>query len=378
MAIRTEPTSSESLKSDAIESKPNIYSSTGLPEKSISTQLGASSSMITQEVDVATTEDTVVKKPIYTTIKVATDAESIKDAIEKAQPFTKLSFGRGFQMDINEKGVKTFQLRYSIGKGSTKSLGRYPDVDFYQAQIKAEILREQVNVAREIKQDKAFKARLTKPKAKKLAWNVSANNFKSEADAAKFISKLFEPDNGIHQEIILAVWLQMLIPSRASELLCAQWSNVDLSSGVWKVKVPAKYRQFNPEFECLSEEATARLRELEQMYELSRFKNGGYLFPSLSNLVTKKAEREKILTDEMQKIWLDYHPDIFINFFITMANKFSYFQPEFIEAMTTHKDNKNKIYNNPDLLNQRKALANWWGAELKRLRDKPQTDKVIF
>lgn len=321
----------------------------------------------------STTNGIVQKSPIVRTIKGATEAD-----IENAKPSTKLVFGDGFQIFINEKGTKYFQQRFCLqGSGSTRNLGTYPDMQFDQAREEARTVRAKVKLARQTKSKAAFKSRLNKPKAKDRRGGDRSPNFKNIEHAGEFIRDLFG-NNNIETEIRLAIWLQMLIPSRPSELLCAQWADINRESKQWTINIQGKNDPrvsafFNPHVEFLSTPAIAALDEL---YPLT---DRNYLFPSLSDPNMKKSDRDNRITNEIEKIWLDYQPKVFQNFFITMANKFSYFRPEFIEAMMTHKDKKACIYNEPSLSQQKRALAEWWGEKLKMvMMPKIQTGNLIY
>lgn len=298
---------------------------------------------------------------------------SKEEDIEHTQPSKLLFFGDGIYVRVNKRGdKKSFRVRISLGgKDKWETLGIYPDMNLSQAREKAKTKRGEVGNIRQKKADAAWSVFLTKNseiKRKKKDESEEYPSFKGMEDAGAFIRNLFEYKDS--DEIRLAIWLQMLIPSRTSELLCAKWKDVDGNSSQWTIDKNEKTNENSkswvpPQVEHLSQSARAAFDELHKLTGTS-----DYLFPSLFRMT--KAGRDKTIAQAIERIGLNYpiEPGMFRNFFRSMATKYSFFNPEFIEAMITHKHVNGSIYNFPYYNRQRCALAEWWGDELMRLSNK--------
>lgn len=289
--------------------------------------------------------------------------------IHDAKPLDHLKCGGGLYLSVNGKGDKYFQVRLSIdGKSTTRRLGKFPRLDLAQAREVAEKYNSDLAKARQKKRKAAFNKDLIKPKPKTSGESAKFPCFLNTDDVRRFIGNL-SSSASLSEEIKFAIWLQILIPSRPSELLCAKWSEFDLNYSQWMVvkKVSAKPKKGNyypPQFEYLSPSALGALQDL--YVEPGRTE---YIFPELSRL-TERIREEKIAQGK-QMCGLSYPFDFygFREFFRAMACRDSCFLPEFIDAVIAHKDGKGSVYNNVSYNPQRRALAEWWGSEMAKLRE---------
>lgn len=292
--------------------------------------------------------------------------------ILNAQPLDKLKLGEGLYLWINKKGnKKTFKFRIHFnGQDRWVTVGQYPAMSVEEARKTANTkYRADVENARQNKSDLEWDLHLERGIQKKVKSDIEKYpSFNNIEDAGEFIRNLlnYRPPS----EIRLAIWLQMLMPSRTTELLTAKWSDFNGETRQWAISVkkaakPDIYSYTLLQIEYISPAAHLALHEL-----LALTGNGPHLFPSLCDPTISTTDRNKIIAKEIEKIWMKYPvtPATFRNFFITTANKESYFRPEFIKAMVTHKDGINSIYNSFNCIPQKRALAEWWGEELKRIK----------
>src|SRR5687768_3132900 len=102
---------------------------------------------------------------------------------------------------------------------------------------------------------------------------------KSREDAAQFLRNLFEYPG--RAETRLAIWLQMLMATRPSELRLAEWIEFDLEKRVWTIpleRMRNRKHMTEPHIVTLSHQAVAALKELHDFTSYSKL-----LFPSLTN-----------------------------------------------------------------------------------------------
>ena len=320
-------------------------------------EAGADSSQGSPPTATKTPKD---KKPPFTTKKGISKESDIKGAA----PSTILNFGEGLQMKVDEKGVKSFQQRYCVvGKGSMRSLGKYPEMTFEQALVAAINVRTEVKLERQKKSYSAFKARLRKSNRENKNENENPLIFKLD-QAGQFIRDLFA-DKTLDEEIRKAIWLLMLIPSKQSELLRAKWQEIDFVNSQWLVNFknvmnPVNNGRINSQIAFLSERAIYELNELKKLTG-----NSEYLFPKLA-----KHGRDKLISNAIENIGLNYpsEPNVFRNFFIAMAKHHSFYRPEFVEDMLAHSDGNNAVQNNNYSVQNRFELAKWWGDALNQLK----------
>lgn len=323
---------------------------------------------------IATSDTPAYVKEGYSTRKKGDPLPLSKEEdIEHAQPSELLFFGDGIYVKVNKRGNrKAFRVRICLGgKDKWVTLGTYSGMNLSQAREKAKIKRDEVENIREKKGDANWSVFLKKNseiKSEKKGESEKYPSFKNMKDAGEFIRNLFEYKES--DEIRLAIWLQMLIPSRTSELLCAKWKDVDDHLLQWTINEKEQSNENSkrlvlPQVEYLSQSARTAFDDL---YKLTSTRD--YLFPSLFRMT--KAGRDKTIAQAIEKIGLNYpiEPGMFRNFFRSMAIKYSFFNPEFIEAMISHKHANGSSYNLPYYNRQRYALAEWWGDELVRLSSK--------
>jgi integrase len=299
------------------------------------------------------------KKPL------ATDQD-----IFDAPPLAQLKLGEGLYVWINKNGKKrTYKFRSHFnGKDRWVTVGQYPDLAISKAQeLVDKNYRANVDKARQNKSRLGWDLSLKNIKSNVKIDNEKLPSFHSMADSAKFIRSLFSDTS--HTEIRLAIRLQMLMPWRSAELLTARWADFNGQLQEWtvnnmKISISTSTQSNQPQIEYISKTASDALNQLVDIYG-----KGEYLFPSLCDPNTSAADCNKAISQEIENIWSQYpiKPNTFKNFFITTANKDSYFKPEFIRAIVTHKGGKSSIYNNYSYEPQKRALAEWWGQELIRL-----------
>lgn len=300
--------------------------------------------------------DGVPKKSAY-----ATEAD-----IESAKPSEKLFFGDGIYLRVNNRGnKKTFYIRISLkGKSQQLPLGAYPETSLLQAREIAKAHQDRITKTRLEKAIKRFGKNLDQY-AEFEGPDKSDEiypSFSSIADAGQFIQNLWAYNESA--EIRLAIWLQMLNPSRADELLDAEWSDFR-DNKVWFTGKPKptmnnrKNESLSAQFEFLSSQS---LGVIDELYKLKL--DDTRLFPTLARM--KKSERNKAIAQAIEAIWTKYplHLNAFQNFFITTACKGSYFTPEFIQSVIKHRSTKNSVYTGYCYDPQKWALMQWWGDEL--------------
>jgi len=189
---------------------------------------------------------------------------------------------------------------------------------------------------------------------------------KSREDAAQFLRNLFEYPG--RAETRLAIWLQMLMATRPSELRLAEWAEFDLAKGLWAIPLERmKNRKHiaEPHVVTLSQQAVTALKELYNFSGYSKL-----LFPSLTN--STKPISDMTLSKALRAIWPKYRivPHGFRHFFSTIANEYGQFRHDVIEAALAHKD-RNAIratYNRATYIKERRELAQWWADELESMK----------
>lgn len=294
---------------------------------------------------------------------------STEQDIIKAKPLEQLKLGDGLYIWVNKKGdKKTYKFRSHInGLDNWVTVGQYPALSIEDAKKKVDTdYRAKLESARQKSSNSKWNFHLTNTQRVSKSDSEKFPSFHSVEDAAQLIRSL-KVDNS-PSEIHLAIWLQMLMPSRNTEILIARREDFNLDTREWTVKlgqIANLDKTIQPQVEYISTSAHYYLDKLFQQTGRS-----GYLFPRLCNSNTSTTDRNKIITKAIDSIWNKYpiKPAMFKNFFITAANRDSYFKPEFIKAMITHKDGINSIYNSFYCVPQKKALIEWWGQELMRLK----------
>lgn len=190
---------------------------------------------------------------------------------------------------------------------------------------------------------------------------------KTREDAGQFLRNLVEYSG--RTETRLAIWLQMMVATRPSELRLAEWSEFDLENGLWSIPIERmKNRQHmtEPHLVTLSKQAVAALKDLHGLTSYSPL-----LFPSLTD--ANKPISDMTLSKALRSIWPNYRivPHGFRHFFSTMANEHGQFRYDVIEAALAHKDGNaiRAVYNKATYIKERRELAQWWADELEAMRD---------
>lgn len=189
---------------------------------------------------------------------------------------------------------------------------------------------------------------------------------KSREDAAQFLRNLFEYPG--RAETRLAIWLQMLVATRPSELRLAEWTEFDLEKRVWTIpleRMRNRKHMTEAHIVTLSSQAVAALKELHGFTSYSKL-----VFPSMTN--STKPMSDMTLSKAMRTIWPSYRivPHGFRHFFSTMANEHGQFRHDVIEAALAHKDGNaiRATYNRATYIKERRELAQWWADELDGLK----------
>jgi len=334
-------------------------------EATTPTATTTANSALSNEVGTSTpaTEQESTRPPLK---PIATEQD-----ILHAKPLEQLKLGGGLYLWINKKGNKrTFKFRSHFNsRDKWTTVGQYPAMSIDAARkIVDTKYRADLDNARRDRSDSEWNLHLEKGKRRVKSDTEKYPSFNNMEDVGEFIRNLFAYSGST--EIRIAIWLQMLMPSRTTELLTARRADFNTSIAQWMVhsrdiENSDKKPLIHPQIEYLSWHAVQALQEL-----FDHTRNSDYLFPSLCNPETTSAGRNKVIAQAIEEIWMKYpiKPVTFKNLFITTASSSSYFRPEFIKAMLTHKDGKNSIYCNDSYIPQRKALSEWWGNELNRLR----------
>ena len=318
-------------------------------------------------IDTPTPGNVVATPPKKRSLKSLATQQDIIDA----KPLDQLKLGDGLYLCINKNGKKlTYKFRsYFNGKTSLVKVGQYPDLTILDAQKLVNTkYRANVDKARQTKSNKEWEGALKVFKPKVKSGSEKLPCFRNMMDSAEFIRILLAKVN--QSEIHSAIWLQMLVPWRSAELLNAKWTDLDRDLRVWTINSKSTNTLLNQiQIEFISNVATNLIIALPSYQKLE------YLFPSLCTNNTSAADRNKIIANEIDKIWSKYpiKPEYFKNFFITIANRDSHFKPEFIRAMVNHKSKENRGY----YLDQphKRTLTEWWAQTLLKLGEVKSTNQ---
>lgn len=302
------------------------------------------------------------KEPIKTEdeFNKVINAHSMKTTPEGTHPkASKINLGGGLYVIVQGEKPKRFQFRVCVnGKDGMQRLRTDKEMSFNEARKKADEYQEEVKKARLAAADTNFQAKLAAPSKKKNREILPC--FRNMKDAGEFILELKRKINNTKMpEIYLAIWMQLLIPTRINELLSAQTMDFNDRECSWIVA-----RNPNGEAIAIEHLSFPTKSTLERLKELPRLPlNNSYLFPNLFNL--DKRSRDQRIAEAVQSIWIDYpiDPYKFKHFLKFVAKKFSNFQPEFIENVIMQRGSDAYWHNNRP---QQIALADWWGFQLDR------------
>lgn len=189
---------------------------------------------------------------------------------------------------------------------------------------------------------------------------------RTREDTGQFLRNLAEYPGRI--ETRLAIWLQMMVATRPSELRESEWIEFDLDKGLWTIpqeRMKNRKHMTGDHIVALSRHSVAALRELHTMTGYSNL-----VFPGMK---PGRPISDMTLSKAMRTIWPNYRivPHGFRHLFSTMANEHDYKKGDIIEAALAHKD-KNAIrgtYNAATYIKERRELAQWWADELEAMRD---------
>ena len=184
---------------------------------------------------------------------------------------------------------------------------------------------------------------------------------RDRSDVGDFLRRLAEYPG--RPETRIAIELQILTATRPGELRAATWDEFDTTARLWRI--PAERMKMRREHVVpLTQRALDLLEEL-------RPHSGhlGFLFPGMR---PRQPISEMTMTKALRIVWPNYRivPHGFRALFSTTANEHGHFRPDVIEAALAHQE-KNAIraaYNRASYLNERRALAQWWGDELEAMR----------
>lgn len=309
--------------------------------------------------------------------------------IDNALPNEKLKLGGSLYLWVSANGrKKTFKFRSHFnGRDKWVNIGSYPKLSIEKAREEVEEkYRPKIESARQLRSNVDWESQLKSKKVTKSA-QEKLPAFHSKEDATEFVRLLHVDHNP--PDIQMAIWLQMLMPSRSTEILTAKWSDFgwvnkttqetyyqpprwpdsNTQPKYWVVRKKNKADQNAPQsVELLSNIAIQYLT-----YLYNRNPGNEYLFPDLCDPNITVADRKKLIDDAIGIIWKKYPvtPTTFKNYFILEAIKESYFTPAFIKAMISPKEGKSALYNKPDLTPQKIALNEWWSNKLLKIKDPP-------
>lgn len=189
---------------------------------------------------------------------------------------------------------------------------------------------------------------------------------KNREDAAQFLRNLFEYPG--RAKTRLAIWLQMLLVTRPSELRLAEWAEFDFGKRLWTIPLERRRNRKHltePHIVTLSRQAVIALQDLRDYTSYSKL-----LFPSLTSSI--KPISDMTLSKAMRTIWPRYRivPHGFRHLFSTMANEHGQFRHDVIEVALAHKDGNaiRATYNHATYIKERRELAQWWADELEGLK----------
>jgi len=339
---------------------------------------------LTEEAPLTTTLDSTIQQeqgeaslslkisPENTASKFTTKSQATESDIANVQPMTILNFGHGVHLRVSKNGVKTFLLRYCVGgENSTISLGTFPEMRFVQALAKAEIIQAEVNLARSKKSMSGFKARIREIEKKPAIKTQTSKykTFQSIADARQFFHRLTQRQNGVPDEIRLAITLLLLIPSKPNTLLEAHRADfneigppTNPGVNIWVIKpihMTADGRRTPPQTAYLSSAARNVLNELfKPTWSNVGIRDVNYpLFPGLVKM--SKIDRANEIAKALHTIWPSYtiDPQGLRYFFKAQAYDHSHFKTEFIDAMMAHNTGSD---GDNIFIKGMFSIADWW------------------
>lgn len=305
-------------------------------------------------------------------------------------------------MRLDEKGRRYFQFRMCLnGKESMLQIGKYPEISLAQARKIADERQFAVEKQRQENRDAAFRD-LLKGKQQRQRGRLGGAlleaglhapeeqlilpakcgrkgteffTFREIAHVGSFLHNLIQRklNASIDDEILFALLLQLVVPSRSASLVDAKWSSVNLQQGTWTVKPgrmkAGKFYSQGMQVAYLSPYAVDTLYELHQITGASE-----KLFPNLGSL--PKPLRTHVLGSEIQSLGPAYPVEFgdFWCFFLVAAKKYSYFTPELVDQMLGHSLGDPAAPNYLTYLHQLRNLAEWWACTLEAVAwPKPMT-----
>ncbi len=167
-----------------------------------------------------------------------------------------------------------------------------------------------------------------------------------------------------HPVVEAALQLAPLVFVRPGELRAAEWSEVDLGAGEWRI-ASSRTKMRRPHLVPLSRQAVAILREIEPLTG-----RGHYVFPS--PLTTRRPLSDNAITAALRRMGytgeqMSWHG--FRAMASTLLNELG-FPPDVIELQLAHRE-RNEVraaYNRAQRLEERRKMMQAWADYLDGLR----------
>jgi len=296
-----------------------------------------------------------IKRVEAAQFEAALNAFKLEKQPEAVKSGRKLNLGDGLLAHVKKNNKVYFQLRYCLyGKNKTRQIGAYPEVTFESARTYADNYQAKFSATRKNNSEKAFTKRL-----QNLTQIVEIPCFTSMNKARAFITALITAikvtEDTEKKELLLAIWLQLLIPDLGRRILKSHHHILyrDIET------IMFSFNGFAPSYCILTPEIEEALNTLSNLRP--EVKEG--LFPSLydqSDLEIKK--RLQILINDF---WSDLriNTDQFKAFFSYVGFQYGGFNTTFMKLTISGKDIKKGDYYN----HQRKALRLWWCKQLSQM-----------
>lgn len=181
--------------------------------------------------------------------------------------------------------------------------------------------------------------------------------FTKLSDAGAFLRKLQTYNGDILT--LSAIRLLLLTSVRTSELRFAEWSEIDMDTGIWEISA-ARTKMRKSHVVYLSQQAVGIFRQLHALTGHERF--------VFAKKTKAGAISENFCTQAIKRMGL--HGEVsghgFRGTLSTILNENGHFRSEVIEAALSHseKDGVRAAYNHARYADELKALWQWWADAL--------------
>ena len=165
-----------------------------------------------------------------------------------------------------------------------------------------------------------------------------------------------------------ALLLAPLVFVRPGELRHAEWAEIDLDAGEWRIPAD-KMKMRAPHIVPLASQAVATLRDLQPLTG-----SGRYVFPGMRD--RKKALSDMALNAAFKRMGFDgqtFTAHGFRAMARTILDERLGFRPDYIEHQLAHavKDANGRAYNRTSFLPERRKMMQAWADYLDALRTAP-------